>query len=436
LQAGSLVPGAIGKGAVLLVAVVGATASVVLLPTIGMQLALTAAVFVTIASLLMARAGRLLNAAVVLVVAIYLVDPLDSVLPLIGSPVPMFVVVAVAPIPFVLTALWLRPESREHLVLFAPLAFLLSLAVLSLIWSPDTEYGVRKLTLWVLTGLLPCVFMLVLSSPTRLVSWRLIAAAAFVYAVVLLLIGSYAAGYPGRLVFFDSNPIGIARAVYIGALVAIFGPFPTSVKVILVVPMVVAGHLTDSLGPTLGLVIGGAAGVLLWSRLSDATDSRARRIGPLAGVVVAIGMTVAVAALVSGGSSSLTPVLNDPDVTSRAQYLQVAAQTFAQNPVFGAGLGAFASNGFADQYPHNMYIEVASELGVIGLIPLLGWLVLALRGAARSPVLLSLVVATSIYALFSGSLASNAEFWICTGIAVAAMPIRRWATRASPAFAT
>ncbi len=120
----------------------------------------------------------------------------------------------------------------------------------------------------------------------------------------------------------------------------------------------------------------------------------------------------------------LAGVLNDPNTEARAGYLRVLGPLFLDAPLFGAGIGGFAAAG-AGEYPHNLVAEVAAELGFVGVLLLLFWFGLALRGAARSPVLVTLVVSTSVFSLFSGSLASNPEFWMSTALAVAMSPIRR-----------
>ena len=56
---------------------------------------------------------------------------------------------------------------------------------------------------------------------------------------------------------------------------------------------------------------------------------------------------------------------------------------------------------------------------------MLPWLAFAVRGAAGSPILMALVVSTALFTLFSGSLASNAEFWLCSAFAVARFPLTR-----------
>ena len=71
------------------------------------------------------------------------------------------------------------------------------------------------------------------------------------------------------------------------------------------------------------------------------------------------------------------------------------------------------------QYPHNLIAEIGAELGLVGLLVLAVWFGFALRWASRSPLLVALVVATGVYALFSGSIASNTEFWMCSALAVA-----------------
>lgn len=435
LRATRAVAASTEKVAALVVATVAATASVLALPSLGAQLALVSAAVLSVVSLMMAQAGRFLNAAWVIVLGVYLIDAGGTVLTLVDSPAPMILVVAAAPLPFVLAALWLRPDAREHLVMIAPLVLLGALAALSLVWSPAVEVGSRKLVLWMATGLLPCVFMLILVSRTRPVSWRLLAAVAFAYSVTLLVIGAYTAAYPGRLVFFDSNPIWIARAAFIGALVVLFGPFPTILKIVLLPPMLLAGHLTDSLGPTLGLVIGAGFGAAEVIRTADATQRRSKIGWVLLGLVAGVVLTLSVAAAATADPSSLAPVADDPNVTSRAFFLETAARSFAASPIFGSGLGAFATTGLAE-YPHNVFAEVASELGVIGLALLIVWVAMALRGAAGSPLLVSLVVATTMFALFSGSLASNTEFWLFTGVAVAMTPLRQRRAISSPAFAT
>ena len=164
-------------------------------------------------------------------------------------------------------------------------------------------------------------------------------------------------------------------------------------------------------------------------RVAHLSDRRASLAWTGIGLAVAIGVTLGATLLISAGSTALAPVVGDPDVTSRAAYYEVGGNLFAASPVFGAGLGAFAATG-ADFYPHNLFLEVAAELGLVGLAALAVWLFMAIRGALGSPLIMSLVATTFVYTLFSGSIASNAEFWMCTGVAIAMLPVKARSSRA------
>lgn len=406
------------RGAILVGATGGAGAVLVVLPTLAIQLAVVLGASFVTASVMMARAGRALNSAWLIVAWLYVLGPLGTILSNAGLGLPTAALVLAAPSPFVVAAVLLRPRSLQRLVRLAPLALLSALAGLSLWWSPDASYGMDKLTLWILTGLLPAAFIMVLTLGPASISWRLIAGAAFLYALGLILFGAATPLNPGRATIFDANPIWAARAVFIGALVVLFGPFPWFAKLAMAPVMILAGLTTVSLGPAVGLVVGSWAGVAEALRCAERRDRR-----------VAVGWTVlllltgvAVVVVLSGALDPLLArVANDPNTTSRATFLAATGRLFLQAPLFGVGVGGFAATSL-DFYPHNVIAEVASELGVVGLLCLLVWLGLALRGAARSPILVALVVATVVFSLFSGNLAGNVELWMFSALAVAMLP--------------
>ena len=75
----------------------------------------------------------------------------------------------------------------------------------------------------------------------------------------------------------------------------------------------------------------------------------------------------------------------------RIKYYGAAWDLFLASPLFGHGVGAFAylANNAAGLYPHNMFLQVLVDLGLAGLIMLLGWLLpviwQAVRQALREP---------------------------------------------------
>jgi O-antigen ligase len=390
-----------------------------MLPTLAVQVVVVLGAAVVGAAGAMARAGHVLNPAWLIVAWLYLLGPLGSLLGQAGLGVPTAALVLLAPSPFVVAAVLMRPQSLERLILLVPLGLLAFLAGLSAVWSPDASYGIDKLTLWFLSGLLPATFILILASRPLSIDWRLIAGAALLYAFGVVLFGAATPLFPGRATIFGANPIWAARAVFIGALVVLFGPFPWFARLVTAPLMIGAGLMTVSLGPAVGLVVGAWAGAAEVLRCAD-RHVRWVAVG-WAGLLFVTGVTLVVVL-----SGVLDPILagvaSDPNLTSRATYLGIAGKLFAQAPLVGVGIGGFASSGI-DLYPHNLVAEVGSELGLAGLLILAGWLVLALRGAARSPIMVALVVATAVFSLFSGNLAGNAEFWLFSALAVSTLMI-------------
>ena len=385
-----------------------------------MQVAVILGAGATVASIVMAQVGRVLNPAWIVVFALYLIGPVGALTHDAGIPIPMVAILAAGPVPFVAAALARHRGARDRMSFLAPLALLWALAVVSLAWTPSPAYGVDKLTIWTLTGILPAVFIVVLAPVAGRMGWAAIVVVALVSAGALLAFGGDSPLYPGRLSLFGDNPIWTARAAFIGALVAIFGPFPRVVRAIAAMILVAAGVATVSLGPLLGLLAGAWTGAAVTLRDADRTRGPATPGWVALGLVSGAALVVVLGDALFGGDRSIVAmaVVNDPNVTGRAGFLQASLDLFSRSPFLGVGFGGFASTGLIE-YPHNLVAEVASELGLVGLVALAGWFAVAVRGAARSPLLAALLVATAVFSLFSGSVASNAEFWMFSALAVA-----------------
>ena len=423
---GELGPGAVAVGAAAL-----AGAVVAAMPSTAFQLALVIGLAACVLAVVLARQGTLLNPVLVLVGVLYLVGPIGTLVREAGLGLSTLVLMIGVATPFVLAAAARSSTVLGSLPALAPLAGLVLLAAASLAWSEDPAYGLQKLSVWIIGGLVPAGFVFVLRVVIGGVSWPALLVVAGASAVALIVFGGTTPEYPDRVTLFGDNPIWTARAAFIGALVALFGPFPRTVRALAVPVLLVAGLLTVSLGPLLGFVVG------TWTGAVVAIRSPERRAGPRQAGWITLGFVTGVAILVLfadavfGGDRSLLgrAILADPNVVGRTILLDTAISQFVESPVQGVGLGGFAARGILE-YPHNLVAEVAAELGVVGLAMLLSWAALAVRGAAGSPLLGALLAATGVYALFSGSVASNAEFWMISALAVAST-----ARRAAPGSA-
>ena len=307
------------RDAAVLIASAGAGAFVATLPTLSIQVALLLGAAASTVTVVMIRAGAVLNPAWVIVAWLYLIAPIGWVVSQMGVGLSPASLLVVAPAPFVLTALFMKPRSRDRVVLLVPLVVLLVLAALSLTWSPEATYGADKLNLWILTGFLPAAFIVVLAPASSGVFWKLIAATALITALGLILFGADTLLYPGRRIIFDSNPIWLARAAFIGALVLLFGPFPRLAKITLTPVMIVGGLLTVSLGPAVGFAVGAWAGAAEKLRCSEQADRRVVLGWGALGLVLCLSAATVLVGVLTPASPALARlVLDDPNVTSRA----------------------------------------------------------------------------------------------------------------------
>lgn len=108
-------------------------------------------------------------------------------------------------------------------------------------------------------------------------------------------------------------------------------------------------------------------------------------------------------------------LLNDP---TRSALRQLALETWVESPMFGVGWGGFPTSiSNALVYPHNLPLEVASELGLVGLaaLALLIGAAASRAWSARSVPVGRAISMLGFYALvvqqFSGDLSSRL-FWL------------------------
>jgi hypothetical protein len=228
--------------------------------------------------------------------------------------------------------------------------------------------------------------------------------------------GAIAVAVLGLLVLLAAAPTRAQlRAALTGAVAGTVGA-----AVCAVLPEVAS---LDSRNPTrdgavalAALVALGAAAAVLTARRSAAEDTRlpgARRLAPLA----AAGVAAVVAGLVLGGLSErpdaaelsagaaggrLTTVSSN-----RYEYWRVGLESFADHPLGGLGAGGFRVEWLRERSlpeavrdAHSLEVEVAAELGLVGLIALallIGGVALAARRAlARDPALAAGAAAASL----------------------------------------
>lgn len=235
-----------------------------------------------------------------------------------------------------------------------------------------------------------------------------------------------------RFTALQSNTIQLGRAASFaaaGAFVSLLhdkNAFVWSAPAMAISLLTLAG--TGSRGPALGIIL--VCGALLVVRLFTAGAARAVIVGAAAGVV--IGATGVWALVPVAASSRFALLLSGSPGTSGAARLVLyatAGTLFLARPVAGWGAGAFADYGAGLAYPHNAILEVASEFGVVGLVPYVLSVVSALvaslvrvfsRPSVAGDFLFAAVSIAVVNAMVSGDINDNRILYTLMGAVFAA----------------
>lgn len=251
----------------------------------------------------------------------------------------------------------------------------------------------QPLTYWNAVGLLAAVGTLlalrVAGDPSR--EGRLRAAAAG--AVVPLTLGVYLTFSRGALLALGFGVVVLVVLARDRAQVralAAFGP-----AVLLCIAAALAGSVRTGegtlahrewQGAAILVLAVGAIGVAAWAQgqLSRRADGELRL--PRGAVLVGLALLAAVgfAAAATGGESGGGQPRQGADTrrlasfeSNRYQYWKVAGRMFADHPVAGGGAGSFRVQWRQQRTvndpavdTHSLYLEVASELGLLGLLAL------------------------------------------------------------------
>lgn len=190
-----------------------------------------------------------------------------------------------------------------------------------------------------------------------------------------------------------SDPNDYAALLLLGVMVCGYGL--TGSWRYVAATILVAGILgTASRGGFVALVTVPALLMLVPGRSPDKNNTAVRRFARLAIVVAVILGTVwlsfsvlpRVAAIFSERAETLS-VVKAQTFSGRTIIWNTGLRLYEEHPVLGVGLGNFAlandSGAYAGAVAHNMYLGILAELGVIGLLMFVGFLVSLLRSSLR-----------------------------------------------------
>ncbi|GEM_PF-2486196 len=329
----------------------------------------------------------------------------------------------------------MRTWTMSFLILFT------AILTLGILWSRGPEYGTYKVLHTLFVVLPSSLVMLALVHRRR--SLVPFLAALFGLGLGLDLVGLATfetSVQVGRLTSLGSGPIVLARVVGAALLVSVIGgihflrtperrwwELGLGIGGLLAsLPLFAGFVLTQSRGPAVALVL--ALGI--YAAISFATDWR--RLVAIAGLTAAalVGADYVINEFAAWSRFDMEHPANMVSLDGRREMLNLSLAVVLEAPIFGVGTGGWPVAVYGldmRTYPHNFFVEIAAEHGVVitGLLAALflgvvaRW-VPAYRRADhedRSLLVLTLVLFVYLFAniQFSGDLIDNRLIWILLG---------------------
>jgi O-antigen ligase len=335
-------------------------------------------------------------------------------------------------------ARWTAGRARAiPLGLAAPLVVLVALLFATLAWTPSPGYGGEKAlkfaTLTTLAALAPFFLIEDQRDLRRLFAWT-VALAAFAAALTVV---SPPAEDDRLTIGIEGNTIGLSLLLCSAALILLVGTLTDVFRarapaLASSAALIAVAAAIGSRGPLLclGLALL-VTGAVFLARVPH-------RTAPVMLVVVAGVALLPFVSLPEGSAERLgqaarhpvTALRDDPRYTSFGQ----AVDLIEERPLVGVGAGGFQSVGrLADppeDYPHNMFLEVWSELGLAAFLVLAASVMAVLAGLWRAAwrlppgatfQLLYVLNGVFLFNLFSaqltGDLIQNRMYWGAFGLA-------------------
>ncbi|MBD3378157.1 hypothetical protein GF406_24215 [candidate division KSB1 bacterium] len=317
---------------------------------------------------------------------------------------------------------------------------LLALLIVGVYYSPDKAYASRKVVFFVLNNLVLLVYPIFVFR-NQIIFPRLLKFG-FYFGIFLALITSWQAmGAPAYVRFSPSenvNPIWFARSLGISALCGIFVLTQTRNRVaqslILMALLIFLFPLSRSWSraPLLGLF----GAILLFYYLQPWQSIRKK-------FLVSIPVLVGGLVLLLKSSTEFAARLNTPltqEISAAFRFIAwwKGLQDFLSHPLTGIGTGGFSMEVLFTnpplifKYCHNLFLEVAGENGILGLVILVAFLGTVMRIGyltikhfkqtsnhvyLQASITLMVIFIYSVWnSMFSGDITTNEIIWFSGGM--------------------
>ncbi|WP_102194366.1 O-antigen ligase family protein [Microbacterium aurantiacum] len=288
---------------------------------------------------------------------------------------------------------------RFHPVVLFVVPLFAIIAVHAWVVAPTSLYGQDKFEKWITATLISAVAACLIRDKAALLTFT----RAWLCAALILSALSIAGFQGGRAETFDSNPIWLGRAISFAIIAIIWMMWQRHIRLVWAIPSVlilaVGLITTGSRGPLLSVA---AAAIVM------ALFSGRRRIAKVLAISGAGGLAYwAVAELPFFAESRFKSLLSEGfSDQAREMFWRITLPVIEEYPG-GVGFGNWAAHAHAPAqffYPHNIFLEIFGEfgiiVGVIFVVVVLAVLLGLIRRSGKDP------VALVVLALFVGELVS------------------------------
>jgi O-antigen ligase len=323
--------------------------------------------------------------------------------------------------------------------MIAMLFALLGVLLFSYTFTPTPNYGYEKLSRSLIAlpiGLLaPIIYLRTEKQATRLLFYLLITGIFVAFGTIFSSGPTYET-LTGRSTFLESNPLSTASTINFGLVVAIVWLFNKwgnklfRFLLIAVIPILFLGiFYSGSRGPLVGIAL-----AILFFLFSERHALQIRHY-ILISLLFIIGIIVVSSYLPEDHWRRFTFLTGNPSdahfTSGRPELWLAALKGGLTAPIFGNGIGSYGyvtGGGDIRAYPHNMFLELFCEQGLIGMI--LGIIVIIipfqlgfrqirlLKGTQHGITAMTFFLiffVSFIDAMKSGDLSDNRRMWFFMG---------------------
>jgi O-antigen ligase len=302
--------------------------------------------------------------------------------------------------------------------------------VVSLGWSDGGAYGHNKVTTFLTVTMLaigaPFFLFETWNDLRRFFMWTVVVA--FPVAILAL---THPARDSGRLA--GDNTIGTSHLLCTAALILLLSALGGSRRRVLATlgaaTFIAIAAAVGSRGPILSLAVALLVTVTAWLLRVP------RKVAPVLAVAALGVVVVPFVSLPATSSERLSSAARDPLAAYRHDdrygLAKEAVKLIDAHPIRGAGAGAFSAVDPVTKWPHNIFLELWSELGIVAVVTVAAAIVVALvglfRAAWRLPengreqqlayILLAVFVFNAVTVQVTGDINQNRVFWGMLAIA-------------------